>query len=83
MKNNDEELKKNSELSTRLTDMEQMNKSLKQEMLDTTKSLEVITQEIEQRKKDHADQLEHLQEELTKWERQSMVQVGKFFLTNC
>ena len=70
-------MKKNAELNSRLTELEQYNKDLKKEMLDTKQSLDSITQEMEQRKKDHADQMEHLQEELSRWERQSIMQAGK------
>ena len=73
----EEEVKKNAELNSRLTELEQYNKDLKKEMLDTKQSLDSITQEMEQRKKDHADQMEHLQEELSRWERQSIMQAGK------
>lgn len=69
-------MRKNAELNSRLTELEQYNKDLKKEIVDTKYSLETITQEVVQRKKDHSDQLEHLQEELSRWERQSAMQAG-------
>ena len=73
-----EETEKNIALTSKVNELEQLNKEVKKEMLSTKEAVESITKEMEQRKKDYSDQLAHLQDKLEKWEQQSLTQAGKY-----
>jgi hypothetical protein len=73
-------VQKSTSLTEKVNELEQQNGVMKTEMFNTKQTLGEITREMEQRKKDHADQLSHLQEELLKWEKQSMTQAGTKFI---
>ena len=54
----EEEVKKNSSLSSKLNEVEQQNVDMKREMMETKQTLENMTKEMDQRKNSR-DQRDH------------------------